>query len=96
MKVPKTWNKADLVEAVAEKSGMSKKDSAVAIDALIDVVTGALANKDKVQFTGFGSFEVRDRKERKAKNLQTGAEIIVPASTVPAFKAGRALKDAVK
>lgn len=92
----KTWNKGDLVDAVAEKSGLSKKDAAAAVEAMVETVVGALKNKDKVQLTGFGSFEVRERKERKAKNLATGAEIIVPASSVPAFKAGKALKDAVK
>jgi DNA-binding protein HU-beta len=94
--VGKTWNKGDLVDAVAEKSGLSKKDAAAAVEAMVETVVGALKNKDKVQLTGFGSFEVRERKERKAKNLATGAEIIVPASSVPAFKAGKALKDAVK
>lgn len=92
----KTWNKGDLVDAVAEKSGLSKKDAAAAVDAVVEAIVGALKNKDKVQLTGFGSFEVRERKERKAKNLATGAEIIVPASSVPAFKPGKALKDAVK
>ncbi|MEN6546468.1 MAG: HU family DNA-binding protein [Armatimonadia bacterium] len=94
--VPKTWNKADLVEAVAEKAELSKKDAGAAIDAVIATVTGALKKKDKIQLTGFGSFEVRKRKARKAKNLQTGEEITVPASWVPAFKAGKGLKDSVK
>jgi len=94
--VGKTWNKGDLVEAVAEKSGLSKKDAAAAVDAFVDTIVSALKNKDKVQLTGFGSFEVRERKERKAKNLRTKEEIIVPASSVPAFKPGKALKDAVK
>ena len=94
--MPRTWNKADLVDAVAEQTKLSKKDAGAALDALIDALVGALKNKDKVQITGFGAFEVRERKARKAKNLQTGAEILVPAATVPAFKAGKGLKDAVK
>jgi len=94
--VPRTWNKADLVDAVAEQTKLTKKDAGAALDALVDTLVTALKNKDKVQLTGFGSFEVRDRKARKAKNLQTGEEILVPASSVPAFKAGKGLKDAVK
>ncbi len=94
--MPKTWNKADLVEAVAQASKLTKKDVATVLDALMETVTGALKNHDKVQLSGFGSFEVRDRKARKAKNLRTGEEIFVPASTAPAFKPGKGLKDAVK
>ena len=94
--MPKTWNKADLVEAVAVKAEISKKEAAAALDALLETMTTALKNRDKVQLIGFGSFVTRERKERKAKNLRTGEQIIVPATTVPAFKAGRALKDAVK
>ncbi len=94
--VPKTWNKSDLVEAVANKTSITKKDAAAALDALLDTVMGALKNRDKVQLVGFGTFEVRQRKERKAKNLQTHEEITLPASQAPAFRAGRALKDAVK
>jgi len=94
--VPRTWNKADLVEAVAEETGQSKKDVGAALDSLVGVITKALKNKDKVQLTGFGAFEVRTRAARKAKNLQTGEEIMVPAATVPAFKVGKSLKDAVK
>lgn len=94
--MPRTWNKADLAEAVAEKSGLNRKDAAAAIDALVDTITGALRNRDKVQLLGFGAFETRRRKQRRARNMQTKEEMIVPASTVPAFRAGRALKDAVK
>lgn len=92
----RTYNKGDLVEAVAEKADLSKKDAGAALEALLDTITTALSNRDKVTLVGFGSFEARARGERKAKNPQTGAEIIVPATTVPAFKAGRAFKDAVK
>ena len=94
--MPRTWNKADLVDDVAEETKLSKKDAGAALDALLGVLTNALKNKDKVQLTGFGAFEVRERKARKAKNLQTGEEILVPAASVPAFKAGKGLKDAVK
>jgi len=94
--VSMTLNKPDLVEKIAEKSELSKKDATAALEAFLEVVTEALKNGDKVQLTGFGSFESRIRKERKAKNLQTGAPIIVPEGKVPAFKAGKALKDAVQ
>jgi DNA-binding protein HU-beta len=91
-----TIGKADLVDVVAEKTGMTKKDSAVALEAVLEQITTALKRGAKVQLTGFGSFEVRKRKARKGKNLQTGATITIPASKVPAFKAGKGLKDAVK
>jgi DNA-binding protein HU-beta len=93
--VARTWNKADIVDAVAEKAGMTKKDAGAAVEAVLDTITTALKNKDKVQITGFGTFETRARGERKARNPQTGAEVVVPASNAPAFKAGKALKDAV-
>jgi len=94
--VPTTLNKPDLVEKLAEKAELSKKDAAAALEALLETITEALKNGDKVQLTGFGSFESRTRKERKAKNLQTGETIVVPEGKVPAFKAGKALKDAVQ
>lgn len=94
--MPTTLNKPDLVDRIAEKAELSKKDAAAALDAFLEAVTEALKDGDKVQLTGFGSFESRTRKERKAKNLQTGATIIVPEGKVPAFKAGKALKDAVQ
>ncbi len=91
-----TAGKSDIVDAVAEKTGLTKKDAQSALDAVLDAVTEALQRRERVQLTGFGTFESRYRKERKGKNLQTGATIIIPASNVPAFKAGKALKDAVK
>lgn len=91
----RTWNKADIAEAVAAKTELKKKDAAAAVDAVLEVITEALSHKDKVQITGFGTFETRQRGERKARNPQTGAEVVVPASVAPAFKAGKALKDAV-
>ncbi len=89
-------NKTDLVNAVAEKAELSKKDAGKAVDAIFESVTDSLKNGEKVQIIGFGNFEVRDRSARKGRNPQTGEEIQIPASKVPAFKAGKALKDAVK
>lgn len=91
-----TLGKSDLVDMMAEKAGLSKKDAAAALDALLTGVTAALKKGAKVQLTGFGSFEVRKRKARMGKNLQTGEAIKIPASKVPAFKAGKGLKDGVK
>ena len=88
-------NKAELVASMAEKSGLSKKDSEKALNAFIDSVEEALVKNDKVQLVGFGSFEVRDRAERKGRNPQTKEEITIPASKAPVFKVGKALKDAV-
>ena len=89
-------NKADLIDGVASKSGLTKKDATAAVEALFEVVTETLASGERVQIIGFGSFEVRDRAARKGRNPQTGEELHIPASKVPAFKAGKALKDAVK
>ncbi|WP_018658659.1 HU family DNA-binding protein [Allofustis seminis] len=89
-------NKADLINRVADKTNLTKKDATAAVEALFEVVTDALAEGDRVQVIGFGSFEVRDRAARKGRNPQTGKEIQIPATKVPAFKAGKALKDAVK
>lgn len=89
-------NKTELVSAVAEKSEISKKDAAKAVDAVFASIEEALAKGDKVQLIGFGTFEVRERAARKGRNPQTGDEIEIPASKVPAFKPGKALKEAVK
>lgn len=89
-------NKTELVSAVAEKSEISKKDAAKAVDAVFATIEEALAKGDKVQLIGFGTFEVRERAARKGRNPQTGDEIEIPASKVPAFKPGKALKEAVK
>lgn len=88
-------NKTELVASVAEKAGMTKKDAEKAINALFASVEEALAKDDKVQIIGFGTFEVKAREERKGRNPQTGAEITIPASKTPVFKAGKGLKDAV-
>ena len=89
-------NKTELVTAIAKKAGATKKDAEAILSATIDSITEALKNGDKVQLVGFGTFEIRKRAARMGKNPQTGAEISIAAATVPAFKAGKALKDAVK
>ena len=88
-------NKAELINAVAEKAGLSKKDTETVVNATIDVIAGALADGDKVQLVGFGSFEVKKRAARVGRNPKTKESIEIPASVVPVFKAGKALKDAV-
>lgn len=88
-------NKTELIASVAEKAGMTKKDAEKAINALFSSVEDALANDDKVQIIGFGTFEVKSREERKGRNPQTGKEITIPASKTPVFKAGKGLKDVV-
>ncbi|EDL62828.1 MULTISPECIES: HU family DNA-binding protein [Bacillaceae] len=89
-------NKTELINAVAEAAELSKKDATKAVDAVFESIQDALANGDKVQLIGFGNFEVRERAARKGRNPQTGEEIEISASKVPAFKPGKALKDAVK
>lgn len=89
-------NKAQLIETVAEKTGLTKKDATVAVDAVFGSIQDFLTEGEKVQLIGFGNFEVRERAARKGRNPQTGDEIEIPASKVPAFKPGKALKDAVK
>ena len=88
-------NKAELIAAAAERAGLSKKDSEKAVNAAIDVITDALVAGEKVQLVGFGAFDVKVRGERVGRNPQTKKEIKIPASKVPQFKAGKALKDAV-
>ncbi len=88
-------NKAELINAAAEKAGLSKKDTEAAVNAAIEVITAALAGGEKVQLVGFGAFEVKKREERVGRNPQTKQTIKIPATKVPVFKAGKALKDAV-
>ena len=88
-------NKAELVAAVAEKSGLSKKDSEKAVNAAFDAISDELVKGGKVQLVGFGSFETKERNARVGRNPRTKEEIEIPASRVPLFKAGKALKDAV-
>lgn len=89
-------NKNELITEVATKAGISKKDAGTAIDTMIEAVIGAVKKGDKVQLVGFGTFEPRKRAARTGINPQTKAQIKIAASTVPAFKAGKAFKDAVK
>ena len=89
-------NKAELVDRVAKKTQLTKKDVSATVEALFETIQEALKAGEKVQVIGFGTFEVRERAARKGRNPQTGKEIKLKASKVPAFKAGKALKDAVK
>lgn len=88
--------KTDLVSAVAEKTGVTKKDAGAVLDALIEEIIGAVKKGDRVQLVGFGTFELRERAARTGLNPQTKEQIAIPASKAPAFKAGKAFKDAVK
>ncbi len=88
-------NKSDLITSIAEKSNLSKKDAEKALNGFIESVEEALKSGDKVQLVGFGSFEVRERAERKGRNPQTKEEITIPATKAPVFKVGKALKDEV-
>lgn len=88
-------SKTELAAAIAAKTGISKKDAEAVVGAALDAITEALKAGDKVQLIGFGTFEVRDRPARMARNPRTGEEIPVPASKAPTFKAGKALKDAM-
>lgn len=88
-------NKAELVAAIAEKTALSKKDSEKAVNAAFEAITAALVGGDKVQLVGFGAFEVKERNARVGRNPKTKEEIQIPASRVPVFKAGKALKDVV-
>jgi len=88
-------NKNDIVDAVAESTGLSKADAGRAVDAFTGAVSNALKSGDSVALVGFGTFEVRSRSARTGRNPQTGGTIAIPASKAPAFKPGKALKDAV-
>lgn len=88
-------NKTELVEAIAKKTGLSKKDSEAALKSFVETVTAQLKKGQKVQLVGFGTFEVSKRSARKGRNPRTGEEMKIPASKAPKFKAGKALKDAV-
>jgi len=87
--------KQEFTAKLAVQEGIDKKQAATYTDAVITALTDALVAGEKVQFVGFGSFEVRQRAEKKARNPRTGEEVISPATQVPVFKAGKALKDAV-
>ena len=89
-------NKNEFVAAIAEKSGLTKKDAEAALTAYTEVVTDALKAGDSVQLIGFGTFEVRERAARQGRNPHTGETIEIAAAKVPAFKPGKALKDAIQ
>ncbi|WP_188066575.1 HU family DNA-binding protein [Brevibacillus brevis] len=89
-------NKTELVTKVAETTELTKKDATKAVDAILDAIADALKEGDKVSLIGFGNFEVRERAARKGRNPQTGEEIEIAASKMPAFKPGKELKDSVK
>ncbi len=89
-------NKNELVESVAEQTGLPKKDGARLVAAFIEAITEALERGEKVQIAGFGTFEVRERAAREGRNPQTGEAIKIAASKAPAFKAGKALKEMIK
>lgn len=88
-------NKSELIAAVASKTGLTKKESEQAVNATFAAIVDALKQGDRVQVVGFGSFETRQRAARVGKNPSTGAKIDIPASKAPAFKAGKAFKDAL-
>ena len=88
-------NKTELINAVAEKAVLSKKDSEAAVTAALDVISAALAEGDEVRLVGFGTFEVKKRAARTGRNPKTKEPIEIPASPVPVFKAGKVLKDTV-
>ncbi|WP_440867875.1 HU family DNA-binding protein [Symbiopectobacterium purcellii] len=89
-------NKTELISAVSEKANISKIKAGFVVDALTDAVTQALAAGNDVSLVGFGTFEVRTRAERQGRNPKTGEAMTIPASRVPAFRAGKTLKEAVK
>ena len=88
-------NKAELIAAVAEKTGLSKKDTEKAVNAAFDTIVDTLVSGEKVQMVGFGVFDIKVRGERVGRNPKTREEIKIPASKVPVFKAGKAMKDAI-
>ena len=87
--------KPELVSAMSEKTGVSKKDAAASIDAFVEIISDVLKHGDKLQLVGFGTFEVSERAARTGRNPQTGEDIEIPAAKIPKFKAGAALKNAV-
>ncbi|WP_028401996.1 HU family DNA-binding protein [Ectobacillus panaciterrae] len=89
-------NKTDLIKSVAQQAEISQKEAASVVQATLNTITQALQSGDKVQLVGFGTFETRERAARTGRNPQTGEEMQFPATTVPAFKVGKELKEAVK
>lgn len=87
--------KPELVDAVAERTGMKKKDAALAVDAVLDTITDTLGKKEQVSLVGFGTFDIRERSERTGRNPRTGEQIVIPASKTCVFRPGRKLREAV-
>lgn len=88
-------NKAELIDAMSKETNLTKKDVESVLNSFVNQVSNALSKKDKVQLVGFGTFETRNRAARTGRNPQTGEELKIAAATVPAFKAGKALKEVV-
>lgn len=88
-------NKSELIDAIAEESGLTKADASRALDGFLKAVTDALSKGESLALVGFGTFSVKERAERKGRNPQTGEEITISAAKIPTFKAGKSLKDAV-
>lgn len=89
-------NKKELIDVVAEATKLSKKDATVVVDSVFQQITSALSQGKDVKISGFGTFKVKERAERKARNIKTGEEILVPSHKTPVFKAAKQLKDFVK
>lgn len=89
-------NKSELIQDVTEKTGLTKKDVTAAVEGVLSAISDALARGEKVQLVGFGNFEIRERAARKGRNPQTGEVIDIAASKIPAFKAGKALKEGLQ
>lgn len=89
-------NKSELVQAVSDRTELSKKETSAAVDAVFDVIAEALGNGEKVQLVGFGNFEIRERAARTGRNPQTGETIEIAASKIPAFRAGKTLREGIR
>lgn len=89
-------NKTELVSAIAEKAEMTKKDAEKALNALVEVVKETLGRGDRIALVGFGTFEVRERKERRGRNPRTGEEMVIPGGKTAAFRPGKELQDSVR
>lgn len=89
-------NKTELIKQVAQEANLTQKDATASVQAVLNQITQALAKGDSVQLIGFGTFEVRERSARTGRNPQTGEEMFIPGGKIPAFKAGKSLKEAVK
>lgn len=89
-------NKADLIQSVSDRTTMTRKDVTMIVETMFEVISEALAEGEKVQLVGFGNFEIRERAARKGRNPQTGEAIDIAASRVPAFRAGKALREGVQ